>query len=140
MHSRLMRPITVLAVSAKANTKALLHACEPFDLNPDEAMLGLRKGYQCAELISAMRLFVERSLEWQTPLFFAQLDFAKAYYDSVIHTAVWRIMRRRSVPEVLVCRISGRYGLRSCVSNKARGRRHRYARSLGCDMVAECRP
>lgn len=98
---RLLRPITVLAMSAKANTKALLRACEPVGLNPDEIVLGFRKGYQRAELISARRLLVERHLEWQTPLFFAQLDFAKAY-DSVMHTAVWRSMRRRGVPEVLV--------------------------------------
>lgn len=35
----------VLTASAKAFTKGLLHACEPYDANPDEAiMLGFRRG------------------------------------------------------------------------------------------------
>lgn len=63
--------VTVLIVSVKAFTKALLRACEPYDQNPDEAMLGFRRGSQCAELISATRLLVERSLEWQIPLVFS---------------------------------------------------------------------
>lgn len=76
---RLLGPITVLAVRAKANTQAVLRACNPFDVNPYEATLGFRKRYQCAEVKFATRLLIERSLEWQTTLFFAQLGFAKAY-------------------------------------------------------------
>lgn len=68
---------------------------------PRRIRVGVPEGVQCADLISATRLLVERALEWQIPHFFAQVDFAKAY-GSVMHSAIWRCMRCRGVPEVLV--------------------------------------
>lgn len=89
----LLRPSTILTVSATAYTKALKGACQGYDRDPDEAMLGFRRGYQCAELLcdtSGDR--EEHGMEYSR--FFAQIDFAKAY-DSILHTAIWHRMRRR---------------------------------------------
>lgn len=76
---RLLRPTAVLAVGARAYTKVLLQAIELVDTSPDDGMLEFRHGYHFTESISATRLVLERSLEWQIPLFFAQVGFAQAY-------------------------------------------------------------
>lgn len=60
-------------------------------------MLGFRKSDQCAELVHILRGPVEKSTDWSTPLFIAQVDFARAY-DSVLHSAVIRAMTRRGIP------------------------------------------
>lgn len=53
----------------------------------DPSMMGVGRGFQCAELASFMRHVVGRSTEWGTPACVAQVDFARAC-DSVRHAAV----------------------------------------------------
>lgn len=56
----------------------------------DICKLGFRKkGYQCTELVSAIRNSVERCTEWDLPLYICQLYVALAF-DSVRREAVWR--------------------------------------------------
>lgn len=61
VQSKLLWPISVLPVSAKAYSNLLLEAVEPYDIALDEGMVGFRKNFQCAELISISSLAIRVS-------------------------------------------------------------------------------
>lgn len=70
------------------------------DAEAANAMVGFRRSFQFAELITTTRLLLDRALEWGETAMMAQIDFARAY-DSVRHGAVLESMRTRKVPRAL---------------------------------------
>ena len=58
---------------------------------------GSRKGYQCIEVVHAVRLIVEKSLEWGRPLILVSVDLWKAF-DSLKLLYVCKVLCKYGVP------------------------------------------
>lgn len=94
-----LRPIAILPTSCKTSSLVMLHICECHDL-------GLHAGTQ--KTPTSAPIFhipsepsVEKATGSSVRLFVAQVDFARVY-DSVLHSAVIRAMRRRGMPETVM--------------------------------------
>lgn len=80
--------------------RCMFHALQKYDVGCSPSHMGFRKTYSWPELVATMRLVVARRMEWGDDTRIALIDFARAY-DSVRHTAIYRSLRRRKVPESL---------------------------------------
>lgn len=100
-----LRHITRLPADTTQQSKAMLRLAEPDDGQhctegrPHAEMMGFRRGYQCAEVFTVMRM--ERAMEVAAPACVAQVDLVRAY-DSVRHAAVVMAMERRHVPRPVI--------------------------------------
>ena len=77
------RGIMLLSVPSKILTRVILERLkEALDkkLRPEQA--GFRKERSCTDHIATLRIIIEQSIEWQSPLFKTFVDFEKAF-DSV---------------------------------------------------------
>lgn len=96
----LLRPIAVFKASAKLWSRCFFGALQQYDTVPNNAHMGFKKSYACAELVLVVRLLLSKTAEWELETHLAQVDFARAY-DSIWHTAILVAMRRGGVPEPL---------------------------------------
>ena len=78
-----------------------------------ENQAGFRKNRSCKDQIATLRIILEQSLEWRTPLYVNFLDYEKAF-DSVDRTTLWKLLRHYGVPEKLVSLIRTSYDGMSC--------------------------
>ena len=74
---------------------------------------GFRKNRSCTDQIATLRIIIEQSQEWRTPLYVYFLDYEKAF-DSVDRTTLWKLLRHYGVPEKLVSLIRKSYDGKSC--------------------------
>nr|KAG5694373.1 hypothetical protein BaRGS_002227 [Batillaria attramentaria] len=51
-----------------------------------------RKNRSCADQIASLRIIVEQSLEWNSPLYINFIDYEKAFH-SVDREALWKLLR-----------------------------------------------
>ena len=58
---------------------------------------GFRAGRSCIDQIATLRIKLEHSLEWQSPVYINFIDFKKAF-DMIDRSTVWRIMRHYGIP------------------------------------------
>ena len=65
-----------------------------------ESQCGFRKGRGCMDMVFAVRQLIEKSWEYRERLFITFVDLKKAY-DSVPSEAVWRVLKKLGVPEVV---------------------------------------
>ena len=56
-----------------------------------EEQAGFRKERSCTDHIATLRVIIEQSLEWNSPLYITFLDFEKAF-DSVDRTVLWKLL------------------------------------------------
>ena len=66
-----------------------------------ESQCGFRRGRGCTDMIFVVRQLAEKAVEHHTKQFFVFVDLRKAY-DSVPREAMWRVLKKLGVPEVLV--------------------------------------
>ena len=74
------RGIMLLSVPGKVLTRIILERLkEALDvkLRPEQA--GFRQGRSCTDHIATLRIIIEQSLEWQSPLYMTFVDFEKAF-------------------------------------------------------------
>ena len=74
---------------------------------------GFRKERSCADQIATLRIIVEQSIEWQSPLYTCFIDFEKAF-DSVDRESSWNILLLYGVPIKFVDIIKALYEGFSC--------------------------
>uniref|UniRef100_A0A034VWX2 LINE-1 reverse transcriptase-like protein n=1 Tax=Bactrocera dorsalis TaxID=27457 RepID=A0A034VWX2_BACDO len=86
----------------------------------DSLMHGLRKeqaGFRphcsCVDHINTLRVIVEQSAKWRTPLYLCFIDFEKAF-DTLKHDAIWRALVCKGVPEKLINLIKQLYSGACC--------------------------
>nr|KAG5711974.1 hypothetical protein BaRGS_026415 [Batillaria attramentaria] len=60
-----------------------------------------RKERSCTDQIATLRVIVEQSIEWQSPLYVCFIDFGKVF-DSVDRQAIWNILLHYGVPPKFV--------------------------------------
>ena len=66
-----------------------------------ESQCGFRKGRSCLDMVFTVRQLMGKTIEHRTKLFLLFVDLKKAY-DSVLHAALWRALRKLGVPDVLI--------------------------------------
>nr|KAG5696355.1 hypothetical protein BaRGS_028350 [Batillaria attramentaria] len=62
---------------------------------------GFRRNRSCADQIASLRIIVEQSLEWNSPLYINFIDYEKAF-DNVAREALWKLLRYYGVPGKII--------------------------------------
>ena len=108
------RGITLLSVPGKVFNRILLErmksAVDPL-LRDQQA--GFRQNRSCVDQIATLRIIVEQSLEWNSPLYVNFVDYEKAF-DSVDRETLWKLLRHYGVPTKLVNLIRNSYAGMTC--------------------------
>ena len=60
-----------------------------------------RRGKSCIDHIFTLWQILEQSMEWNSTIYFAFIDFEKAF-DSLHRETLWRILRHYSIPQEMV--------------------------------------
>lgn len=94
---KMLRPIAILLASAKLWSRCFFTILGEYDTGCSASHLGLRLGHSCSELVTTVRLLLERRGEWRLRTCLVQIEFARAY-DSIVHAAILDAMSRRNVP------------------------------------------
>jgi hypothetical protein len=58
---------------------------------------GIRCVRSCTDQIATLRIIIEQSLEWRSPLYINFVDFKKAF-DMVDRNTLWRVLRHYGIP------------------------------------------
>lgn len=74
---------------------------------------GFRPNRSCVDHINTLRIIVEQSVEWRSPLYLTFIDF-KCAFDSIKHSALWSILERTGVPPKLINITKALYEEASC--------------------------
>ncbi|XP_055878515.1 uncharacterized protein LOC106074981 [Biomphalaria glabrata] len=86
------RGIMLLSFLSKVLTRIILECLkDALDkrLRPEQA--GFCKEKSCTDYIATLRIIIEQSIEWQSPLYMTFVDFEKAF-DSIDREVIWRLM------------------------------------------------
>ena len=87
------RGIMLLSVPSKILTRIILERLKrALDKTLREEQAGFRQDRSCTDHIATLRIIIEQSLEWQSPLYSVFVDFQKAF-DSVDRNVIWRLMQ-----------------------------------------------
>ena len=61
-----------------------------------------------SKLIATLRIIVEQTIEWSSPLYLLFVDFEKAF-DSPDREAIWRILRHYGIPNKIINMLKVQY-------------------------------
>ncbi|KAK3780057.1 hypothetical protein RRG08_061825 [Elysia crispata] len=96
------RGITLLSIPGKVFTRILLERIkETVDDQLRDNQAGFRKNRSCTDQIAALRIIVEQSIEWNSPLLVNFIDFEKAF-DSIDRDTLWKLLRHYGIPPKIV--------------------------------------
>ena len=108
------RGIMLLSVPGKVLNRILLERIKKaVDPNLRDQQAGFRRNRSCADQIASLRIIVEQSLEWNSPLYINFIDYEKAF-DSVDRETLWKLLRHYGVPEKFVSLIHCTYQGMTC--------------------------
>ena len=62
---------------------------------------GFRRNRSCADQIVSLRIIVEQTLEWNSPLYINFIEYDKAF-DRVDRETMWKLLRHYGVPEKII--------------------------------------
>jgi len=74
---------------------------------------GFRSHRSCVDQINTLRIVVEQSLEYRSPLYMIFVDFERAF-DSLKHTAIWQTIAEQGASTKLVNIIKELYNKSTC--------------------------
>ncbi|CAH8865513.1 unnamed protein product [Trichobilharzia szidati] len=104
----------LLSIPSKILSRIILerikHALDE-KLRPEQA--GFRRNKSCIDQIATLRIIIEQSLEWQSPLYLNFIDFEKAF-DSVDREVIWKLLRYYGVPPTIIHLIQQLYDNAAC--------------------------
>ena len=93
------RPIAILPIMYKLFSRMLCERLMPHIMQHQSVdQAAYRKGYSTEDHLLTVSLLVEKSNEYNFPLWFALVDFEKAF-DSVEHKALLDVLRKQDVPK-----------------------------------------
>ena len=108
------RGIMLLSVPSKILTRIILERLKrALDKTLREEQAGFRQDRSCTDHIATLRIIIEQSLEWQSPLYSIFVDFQKAF-DSVDRDVIWRLMQHYGFPPKFISIIQQLYDNSSC--------------------------
>ena len=106
--------LPLLSVPGKVFNRVLLNRMKNIvdpELRDEQA--GFRQNRSCTDQIATLRIIVEQSLEWNSPLYINFIDYEKAF-DSVDRETLWKLLRHYGIPEKIVNIIRSSYDGMSC--------------------------
>ncbi len=108
------RGITLLSVPGKVFNRVILNRMKNV-LDPElrDEQAGFRPNRSCTDQIATLRIIVEQSLEWNSPLYVNFIDYEKAF-DSVDRETLWKLLRHYGIPKKIVNLIKNSYEGMSC--------------------------
>ena len=108
------RGIMLLSIPGKVLARIILERLKTtLDKTLRDEQAGFRQDRSCTDHIATMRIIIEQSLEWQTPLYTVFVDFQKAF-DSVDRDVIWRLMHHYGFPPKFVAIIQQLYEDATC--------------------------
>ena len=108
------RGIMLLSVPGKVLNRVLLERIKAaVDPKLRNQQAGFRRNRSYADQIASLRIIVEQSLEWNSPLYINFIDFEKAF-DSVDRKTLWKLLRHYGVPWKIISLIRCTYQDMSC--------------------------
>ncbi|KAK4471060.1 hypothetical protein MN116_000571 [Schistosoma mekongi] len=108
------RGITLLSIPGKIFNRVLLNRMkDSVETQLRDQQAGFRKDRSCTDQIATLRIIVEQSIEWNSPLYINFIDYEKAF-DSVDRRTLWKLLRHYGVPEKLVNIIRNSYDGTQC--------------------------
>lgn len=69
---------------------------------------GFRPHRNCVDQTNTLRIIIEQSVEWRSPLYLVFVDFKKAF-DSIRRSAIWASLRAKGVPPKIINLIQAMY-------------------------------
>ena len=108
------RGIMLLSVPGKVLNRILLERMKAsVDPQLRDQQAGFRSNRSCTDQIATLRIIVEQSLEWNSPLYINFIDYEKAF-DSVDRETLWKLLRHYGIPEKIISLIQKTYQGMSC--------------------------
>ncbi|KAK7113089.1 hypothetical protein V1264_012440 [Littorina saxatilis] len=108
------RGITLLSVPGKVFNRVLLERMKNIvDSQLRDEQAGFRQNRSCTDQIATLRIIVEQSLEWKSPLYINFVDYEKAF-DSVDRETLWKLLRHYGIPAKIANLIRNSYHGMSC--------------------------
>ena len=96
------RGIMLLSTPGKVLNRVLLERMkEAVDPRLRDQQAGYRRNRSFADQIASLRIIVEQSLEWNSPLYINLIDYEKAF-DSVDRETTWKLLRHYGVPKKII--------------------------------------
>jgi hypothetical protein len=80
-------------------------------MRPEQA--GFRTSKSCADHINTLRIIIEQSIEFCSPLQLVFIDFQQAF-DTLKHKAIWKALKEKGVPHKIVSIIQTIYDQSTC--------------------------
>ena len=72
---------------------------------------GFRKERSCTDHKATLRIIVEQSLEWNSPVFVTIVDYEKASINRIV---LWKLLRHYGIPEKYIILIQKSYKKHTC--------------------------
>ena len=96
------RPISLLSVPGKVFSHVLLERIQPLlQMTQRPQQSGFTAGRSTIDAVLALRLLSELHRQFSRPLYVAFVDI-KSAFDSVDRNALWKALRARGIPDILL--------------------------------------
>ena len=69
---------------------------------------GVRANRSCVDQANTLRIIIEQSVEWRSPLYMLFVDFKKAF-DTIKQEAIWMVLSRKGFPSKIISLIKALY-------------------------------
>ena len=103
------RGIQLLSLPSKVLTRIILkRIMTAIDKSLREEQAGFRAGRSCTDQIATLRIIIEQTVEWQSPLYVNFIDYRKAF-DMVDRPTIWKILRHYGLPAKIINIIRSMY-------------------------------
>ena len=108
------RGIMLLSTAGKVFNRIVLERMrDVVDAKLREEQAGFRKNRSCTDQIATLRIILEQSLEWNSPLYINFIDYEKAF-DSIDRDTLWNLLRHYGIPEKFISLIRSTYKDMTC--------------------------
>ena len=108
------RGITLPSVPGKVFNRIILERIKDgVDQQLRDYQAGFRKERSCRDQIATLRIILEQSIEWNSPLYICFVDYEKAF-DSLDRNTLWNLLRNYGVPQKIVSLIKNSYSEMKC--------------------------
>jgi hypothetical protein len=106
--------ITLLSIVSKTFNKIILNRIvKLLDKELRKEQSGFRSGKACRDMIVSLRIIVEQSMEYQSPLYLLFVDYERAF-DSIDRKCMWTALTNKGLPQKFVNLIKEGYNGYKC--------------------------
>ena len=99
----------LLSIPGKVLSRIILERMkDEVDILLRKNQAGFRRNRSCTDQIAALRIIIEQSMEFNSPLYINFIDYSKAF-DSIDRKTLWKIMAHYGIPDKLINLIKSMY-------------------------------